>query len=323
MPTALSQDCVKTKISKVTASGNKKAYLPSNAIDNNSQTRWVNEKKDSWIKLYLEKTQTICGIDVQWFKGDLRVYSFTVSVSNDNKKFTDVAKLKSSGNTKGIESYSLKEVSARIVRITVTTNTENNFASIVEIAIGSKKSSNPSPPPSSDKCDSNLPISDVTASGSQSGNPASGVTDNDQNTRWSNQGFGSWIRLDLGGVKKICSLDIAWYRGNERTNTFDIATSSDGSTFTPIGSEKSKGTSSALEKYDISDSQARYVQITVTGNSLNDWISISEIDVIGSPIQQPPPPPPGDKFAPTVVSSNPANGANRNSSYFLSHSHIQ
>ena len=69
-----------------------------------------------------------------------------MSVSNDNKKFTDVAKLKSSGDTNGIESYNLKEVSARIVRITVTANTENNFASIVEIAIGSKKSSDPSPP---------------------------------------------------------------------------------------------------------------------------------------------------------------------------------
>ena len=305
--TALSQDCVKTKISKVTASGNHKTYLPSNAIDNNSQTRWVNEKKDSWIKLYLEKTQTICGIDVQWFKGDPRVYSFTVSVSKDNKKFTDVAKLKSTGNTNGIESYNLKEVSARIVRITVTANTENNFASIVEIALGSKKSSIPSPPPSSDNCGSNLPISAVTSSGSQSGNPASGATDNDQNTRWSNQGFGSWIRLDLGGVKKICSLDIAWYRGNERTNTFDIATSSDGSTFTPIGSEKSKGTSSAPEKYDISDSQAKYVQINVTSSSLNDWISISEIDVIGSPIQHPPPPPPppGDTIPPKVVSFKP------------------
>ena len=92
--TALSEDCVKTKVSKVTASGNQKAYVPTNAIDNNGKTRWVNENKNSWIKLYLEKTQTICGIDVQWFKGDSRVYSFTVSVSNDNKKFTDVAKLK-------------------------------------------------------------------------------------------------------------------------------------------------------------------------------------------------------------------------------------
>ena len=73
----------------------------------------MNEKKDSWIKLDLGKGQTICEVDVQWFKGDLRVYSFTVSVSNDNKKFTDVAKLKSSGNTKGIESYSLKEVECK------------------------------------------------------------------------------------------------------------------------------------------------------------------------------------------------------------------
>ena len=89
--TALSEGCVKTKVSKVTASGNQKAYVPTNAIDNNGKTRWVNENKNSWIKLYLEKTQTICGIDVQWFKGDSRVYSFTVSVSNDNKKFTDVA----------------------------------------------------------------------------------------------------------------------------------------------------------------------------------------------------------------------------------------
>ena len=92
---ALSEDCVKTKVSKVTASGNKKPYVPNNAIDNNAKTRWVNEKKDSWIKLDLGKTQTICEVGVQWNKGDSRVYSFTVSVSKDNKKFTDVAKLKS------------------------------------------------------------------------------------------------------------------------------------------------------------------------------------------------------------------------------------
>lgn len=304
---ALSQDCVKTKISKATASGSHKNYVPANAIDNNDKTRWVNTQKNSWIKLYLGKTETICSLDIQWFKGDPRVYSFTVSVSKDNKKFTDVAKLKSSGNTNGIESYKLKEVDARIVRITVTANTENNYASIVEVSIASKSSA----PPTSDKCDSNLPISAVTSSGSQSGNPGSGAIDNDPNTRWSNQGLDSWIRLDLGDVRKICSLDIAWYRGDERINTFDIATSIDGTTFTTVGSKQSSGTGSALEKYDISDTQARYVKITVTGNTQNDWISINEIDVIGSALQEPPPPPPppGDTSPPAVVSANPANGA--------------
>ena len=286
---ALSEDCVKTKVSKVTASGSKKPYVPDNAIDNNSKTRWVNEKKDSWIKLDLDKTQTICEVGVQWNKGDSRVYSFTVSVSKDNKKFTDVAKLKSSGSTNGIESYSLKEVNARYVRITVTKNTENNFASIVEITIGSKKSSNPSPPPpSTDKCDSNLPISAVAASGSQVGNPPSGAIDNDPNSRWANEGFGSWIQVDLGSIKKICSADISWYKGNERQYTFDISSSQDGNVFSKIFSGINTA-ANAAEKYTFSETKARYVRITVAGNTQNDWASITELDIFGSPDSTPTP----------------------------------
>jgi hypothetical protein len=296
---ALSEDCVKTKVSEVTASGNKKPYVPNNAIDNNAKTRWVNEKKDSWIKLDLGKTQTICEVGVQWNKGDSRVYSFTVSVSKDNKKFTDVAKLKSSGKTNDLETYSLKEVGARYVRITVTKNTENNFASIVEIAIGSKNSPNPSPPPpSSDKCESNLPVSGVKASASQSGNPASGATDNNPNSRWSNQGFGSWIQLDLRSVKKICSADISWYRGNERQYTFDISSSQDGNIFTKIFSGINTVTN-APEKYTFSETQARYLKITVTGNTQNDWASISEVDIFGSLDSPTPTPTPTPAPTPT------------------------
>ena len=306
---ALSENCAEAKISKVTASGTQKNFIPTNAIDKNDKTRWVNEAKNSWIKLDLGKTQTICSLDVQWFKGDTRVYSFTVAVSKDNKKFTDVAKLKSSGKSNGIESYVLKDIDARYLRITVTANTENNFASIVEISIGTKSSSNT--PPSSNKCDSNLPVESVTTSGNQAGNPPIGATDNDPNTRWSNQGFDSWITLDLGEKRKICSLNIAWYRGNERINSFDISTSTDGTTFNTVASKQSTGTSSALEKVDISNTQARYVKITVTGNTQNDWISITEIDVVGSALEQPSPPPPspGDRSPPTVSSISPPNGA--------------
>lgn len=306
---ALSENCAEAKISKVTASGSQKNFIPTNAIDKNDKTRWVNEKKNSWIKLDLGKTQTICNLDVQWFKGDARIYSFTVAVSKDNKKFTDVAKLKSSGKTNAVESYDLKDIDARYLRITVTANTENNFASIVGISIGTKSNSNT--PPSSDKCDSNLPVKSVTTSGTQAGNPPIGAIDNDPNTRWSNQGLGSWITLDLGEKRKICSLNIAWYRGNERINSFDIATSTDGTTFNTVASKQSTGTSNALEKVDISNTQARYVKITVTGNTQNDWISITEIDIVGSALQQPTPPhpPPGDTSPPTVSIISPPNGA--------------
>ena len=86
----------------------------------------------------------------------------------------------------------------------------------------------PPPPPPSSSCDKNAPISAVTANAAQSGNPASATVDNNLDTRWSNEGIDSSIRLDLGSEKTICSVNIAWFKGNERVNTFDIAVSNDG-----------------------------------------------------------------------------------------------
>ena len=128
--------------------------------------------------------------------------------------------------------------------------------------------------------------------------------DNDAATRWSNEGLGSWIRLDLGSLKTVCSVDISWFNGNQRVNTFEIAVSNDGKAFTKIFSSKSSGTTTAAEKYDVTDSQGRYVKITVTGNTQSDWVSINEIDVFGtSPTSLP-----SDTIKPTVTSTSPGGG---------------
>ena len=155
----------------------------------------------------------------------------------------------------------------------------------------------------------NLPISAATANGAQSGNPASESVDNDASTRWSNEGLGSWIRLDLGSLKTVCSVDISWFNGNQRVNTFEIAVSNDGNTFTKIFSSKSSGTTTAAEKYDVTDSQGRYVKITVTGNTQSDWVSINEIDVFGTS----PTPLPSDTIKPTVTSTSPSGGSEQHS----------
>ena len=141
--------CTKAKISKVTASGHYKNDVTSNAIDNNPQTRWSNQKKPSSITLDLGSSKTVCNLDIQWYKGDARVYGFVISVSKDNKKFKDVLKTKSSGSSSNPESYDFSDVSARYVRITVNGNTQNTFASIEEINvnINANGGSNPPPPP--------------------------------------------------------------------------------------------------------------------------------------------------------------------------------
>jgi hypothetical protein len=110
------------------------------------------------------------------------------------------------------------------------------------------------------------------------------VVDNNLGTRWSNLGQGSWIQFDLGSKKSICSVDIAWYRGDIRQNNFVISVSDDGTTFT----NKLTGTSNlgtAAEKYTLpGGTEGRYVRITVNGNTENDWASINEISVFGGAI---------------------------------------
>src|SRR3954462_6345054 len=70
--------------------------------------------------------------------------------------------------------------------------------------------------------DTVLPVTSVTASGND-GNIPSNAFDNNLGTRWSDEGIGSFIRADLGLVKTVSSLDIAWYNGASRINNFAIA----------------------------------------------------------------------------------------------------
>src|SRR5919107_2408059 len=139
----------------------------------------------------------------------------------------------------------------------------------------------------------------VTASGND-GNVPSNAFDNNLGTRWSNFGVGSFITANLGSAKTVSSVDIAWYNGASRTNNFVISTSTDGITFT----DKVIGTSarsSSFQNYNFADVNAQYVRVTVNGNSQNDWASISEIRTHGVS---------GPNIPPTVVSTNPADGAN-------------
>src|SRR5919107_6404414 len=139
----------------------------------------------------------------------------------------------------------------------------------------------------------------VTASGND-GNVPSNAFDNNLGTRWSNFGVGSFITANLGSVKTVSSVDIAWYNGVTRTNNFVISTSTDGATFTPRFSGTS-ALSSGFQNYDIADVNAQYVRVTVNGNSQNNWASISEIRIHGVSGS--------DTTAPTVVSTSPASGA--------------
>jgi hypothetical protein len=140
-------------------------------------------------------------------------------------------------------------------------------------------------------CNKNLEISEITAIGDDGDDAIPpNVLDNNLDTRWSHEGIGSWFQADLGAKKIICSIDIAWYRGDERSYKFAISISNDGSNFINVYSGTSSGETLSAERYAFSDpSTARYLKITISGNTdddtdLKNWAAITEIDINGNDI---------------------------------------
>ena len=121
----------------------------------------------------------------------------------------------------------------------------------------------------------------VDASGDD-GNVAANTVDGDLSTRWSDEGDGVWIRYDLGAAETVGAVGIAWHNGDQRRATFEVQTSTDNRAWTTVVSRRSSsGTTKQFENYDFADRTARYLRIVGYGNTVNDWTSITEVDIRG------------------------------------------
>ncbi|MDW0144430.1 MAG: discoidin domain-containing protein, partial [Nitrososphaeraceae archaeon] len=274
--------CVDTNITSIAASGSSQNFPPNNVVDKNFNTLWSIYGKGSWIQLDLGSSKNICSVNIAWYKGDTRESNFVISTSTDGTIYKNVLSSKSSGNTLSFDKYVIPSTLARYVKIIVNGNTQNDYASITEVKLQTTSLTQPV----QTQC-STATIDSVKASGSATGYPSSYVIDNNLQTRWSNNGKGSWIQLDLGSSKNICSVNIAWFKGNERQSNFVISTSKDGTTFTKVLEKKSSGTTLNLEEYVLPNPNARYIKIIVNGNTQNDYASITEVKFQTTSLTQP------------------------------------
>jgi hypothetical protein len=127
-----------------------------------------------------------------------------------------------------------------------------------------------------------LDISAIKASAVDGTNVAANAIDENLTTRWSGYGSGVTLTSTLATAATVQSVDIAWYRGDTRKNTFVLAASTDGTTWKTVYSGTSSGTTANGESYDTADTSAKYIRITVNGNTENLWASISELKVYGA-----------------------------------------
>ncbi len=118
----------------------------------------------------------------------------------------------------------------------------------------------------------------ITASDFEAGtsNTPDKTIDFDLSTRWSSNGKGQWIMYDLGEVKQVNSVDMAFYNGASRLTFFSIQLSKDSIIFDEVFSGSSSGATINLENFDFNDQPARYVKIIGGGNSQSTWNSITE-----------------------------------------------
>lgn len=151
-------------------------------------------------------------------------------------------------------------------------------------------------------------IASVTASGyeNNTSNTPEKTIDFDFGTRWSQEGRGQWIMYDLGEVKQVKSVELAFFNGAARKAFFKIQLSTSITDTTDIFNGESSGTTAGLEKYEFTPANARYVKIVGYGNSQSLWNSITEtridFDEYGTAIENPVS---GDDY---IVFPNPFNG---------------
>ena len=270
--------CKELPVVKVAANGERGAGSAGLAVDKDLTTRWANQALGSFIQLNLGQSKVLCDIDIEWYRGAERAYNFVISTSNDGVIFRDIAKVKSTGQSTFSERYNIPDHSAQYVRITVNGNTENDLGSIKELSVRGRVSA--------EQQTCTVPkIKGISATGND-GHIPQNTLDNNVNTKWSNLGLPSWIQYNLGSSQRICDVDISWYRGNQRVNTFTISASEDGQSFRTIFIGKSSGKTISPEAYNVIDTNAKYLRITDLRNSENGWASITEVDINGD-IQAP------------------------------------
>ena len=123
-------------VSAVTSSASHATFPPTNAIDNNPSTKWFSTiTLNPFITLDLGSQKSVCSVDIAWADGNLHLYKFVVSVSNDGNTFTNVFSGTTTGTTTSPEKYTFTAPQiAKFVKITITESTPGSTNSIAQIS---------------------------------------------------------------------------------------------------------------------------------------------------------------------------------------------
>jgi hypothetical protein len=272
--------------------------VPGNTVDNNLATRWSANGDGHWLKLDLGATLKVTRVRVAVYNGNTRQNRFDLQTSTDDATWTTVlGGLSSSGTTTLEEEYNVPDTDARWVRYLghgssdPTKATTNSVTEVSIFAQPTVVTPTPTAGPTATPTPTSMPptyvevsppASAVTAS-TNDGNVPGNVVDNNLTTRWSANGDGQWLQLDLGSERTVGHVNVAVYNGNTRRNSFEIQVATVPGAWTTVFSGQNAGTTTAEEKFDFTDTPARWVRYLGHMNSVNAFNSVTEVSVFALP----------------------------------------
>ncbi|PWJ41971.1 polysaccharide lyase family 7 protein [Sediminitomix flava] len=125
-----------------------------------------------------------------------------------------------------------------------------------------------------------LTVTKVTASANKGEAPYF-TTDGNFETAWEAEGKGRYITYDLGRIKSVSGLRVAWGSGKKKQFKFKIRVGTSTSNLYTIYNGTSSGKTEDFEDYKFLPQNVRYVRITGFGNSEDELNSISELEIFG------------------------------------------
>ena len=169
----------------------------------------------------------------------------------------------------------------------------------------------PTPTPTQIPTSNQITISSSTASSYDAQYPPSLAIDGIESTSnyWGTNALitagqlPQWLRLDLGTQNTIKQITTHFYDGDSRTYTYNIQASTDASTWTTVVASK---TGSGVVTDTFNQVTARYVKITITGNTAWNAGHIEEIKIYQTTTQtSTPTPTPSPTQTPTSQNLEP------------------
>jgi hypothetical protein len=139
VPSEGAPNCGQLEIKNIKSSGFESDpvdyHPPSDAIDGDSSTWWSNQGKNSLMEIDLGEPNLVCGISVEWNKGDVRKYTFEITVSEGDNEIKKVFEGTNQGGTSMVETYKIDEIKGRYLNLDITSNSPKGWVSIKEISV--------------------------------------------------------------------------------------------------------------------------------------------------------------------------------------------